>query len=125
MTKNSPTLESVHDAPRTGAAIESVRVKRVRTIPVVQAKYDAAQTTTDNYKHWQHADGLSAPATMTPAVRRVLRNRSRYETANNSYAAGIVDTLAEYLIGTGPRLQLLLDNAKQNNTVEGWFDATT
>ena len=66
------------------------RVRRVRSVPVVQARYDAAQTTPDNQRHWQHADGLSATAAMTPAVRRTLRNRSRYEVANNSYAAACV-----------------------------------
>lgn len=120
MTKKSS--KSDNSKSRTKATSSAVRVKRIRTVPVVQARYDAAQTTPDSYKHWQHADGLSASAAMTPAVRRTLRNRSRYEVANNSYAAGIVDTLAEYLVGTGPRLQLLLANAKQNNTVEAWFD---
>ncbi|GIW55548.1 MAG: hypothetical protein KatS3mg082_1952 [Nitrospiraceae bacterium] len=37
----------------------------------------------------------------------MLRNRARYEVANNSYARGIVLTLANDVIGTGPRLQLL------------------
>jgi lambda family phage portal protein len=36
-----------------------------------------------------------------------LRNRARYEVANNSYARGIVLTLANDCVGTGPRLQLL------------------
>lgn len=106
----------------SGKATHTVRVRKVRSVPVIEAKYDAAQTTPDNYKHWGNADFLSATASMTPAVRRVLRSRSRYEAANNSYAAGIVNTLAEYLIGTGPRLQLLTDNAPQTNQVEGWFD---
>ena len=36
------------------------------------------------------ADGLSPDAAMTPYVRRTLRNRARYEVANNSYAKGMV-----------------------------------
>ena len=39
-------------------------------------------------------------------VRRILRNRCRHEVANNSYARGIVLTLANDSVGTGPRLQL-------------------
>ncbi len=74
---------------------------------VVRARYDAAQTTTDNHRHWLLADGLSADAAASPAVRRTLRNRARYEIANNSYARGIVLTLANDCVGTGPRLQLL------------------
>ena len=49
-------------------------------------------------------------AAASPAVRRTLRNRARYEVANNSYARGIVLTLANDSIGTGPRLQLLTGN---------------
>ena len=50
---------------------------------------------------------LSAAAANSPDVRRVLRNRSRYEIANNSYARGITLTLANDVVGTGPRLQML------------------
>jgi len=52
-------------------------------------------------------------------VRRVLRNRARppnYEVANNSYAKGMggVLTLANDTIGTGPRLQMLTEDADAN-----------
>jgi lambda family phage portal protein len=73
----------------------------------VRGKYDAAQTNHDNRRHWALADGLSADAAASPAVRRTLRNRARYEVANNSYARGIVLTLANDCVGTGPRLQLM------------------
>lgn len=73
----------------------------------LRARYDAAVTTHENRRHWASADGLSADAANSPEVRRTLRNRARYEVANNSYARGIVLTLANDLIGTGPRLQML------------------
>ena len=88
---------------------------------LVRAKFDAAQTTPDNRKHWANADHLSADAAATPDVRRTLRNRARYEVANNSYARGIVLTLANDVIGTGPRLQMLADSAKANRTIEAEF----
>jgi capsid protein len=69
---------------------------------LVRAKFDAAQTTPDNRKHWSNADALAADAAANPEVRRTLRNRARYEVANNSYARGIVLTLANDVIGTGP-----------------------
>ena len=75
---------------------------------VVRAKFDSAQTTPDNRRHWANADGLSADAAANPEIRRTLRNRARYEVANNSYARGIVLTLANDVIGTGPRLQTCL-----------------
>ena len=73
----------------------------------VRGRYDAAATNDDNRRHWANADLLSANAAANPEVRRILRNRARYEVANNSYARGIVLTLANDAIGTGPRLQML------------------
>ena len=52
----------------------------------LRGKYDAAQTSDDNRRHWAMADNLSADSAASPDVRRTLRNRSRYELANNSYA---------------------------------------
>lgn len=93
----------------------------------VNAQYDAAQTTPDNSKHWAAADGLSAVAANSPEVRRKLRNRSRYEVANNSYALGVALTLANDCIGTGPRLQVLSPAVEHNRQVEeafaDWADA--
>ena len=90
-------------------------------------RYDAATTTIDNVRHWAAADGLSANAANSPEVRRTLRNRSRYEIANNSYARGISLTLANDCVGTGPRLQMLTADAFANRFVEqeffAWADA--
>jgi capsid protein len=72
----------------------------------VRAKYDAAQTDANNRKHWAAADALSPRAAITSQVRLTLRNRSRYEIANNCYAKGIVSTLVGYTIGTGPEFGL-------------------
>ncbi|MEX2386545.1 MAG: hypothetical protein WD534_01605 [Phycisphaeraceae bacterium] len=63
------------------------------------ARYDAAQTTAENARHWAMADSLSADSAASADVRRKLRERSRYEVANNSYAKGIVLTLANDCIG--------------------------
>lgn len=89
----------------------------------VSAKYDSAQTTTDNMRHWVMADGLSPDASNSPAVRRVLRNRARYEVANNCYAKGIVQTVANDLVGTGPRLQMQTGNPDVDRTIEKLFSA--
>lgn len=88
---------------------------------MVQARYDAAQTTIENRKHWAAADSLAADGSSNPQVRSVLRARSRYEIANNSYAKGIVLTLANYVVGTGPRLQVQTDNSDLNRDIESKF----
>ena len=88
---------------------------------LLRARFDSAQTTSDNRRHWAAADGLSADAAASPDVRRVLRNRARYEVANNSYARGIVLTLANDVVGTGPRLQMLTGDADANRRIEAAF----
>jgi capsid protein len=72
----------------------------------VRARYDSAQTTDDNKRHWAAADSLSAVSANSAYVRKRLRERSRYEVANNSYARGILNTISAYTVGAGPTLQL-------------------
>jgi capsid protein len=105
---------------QTGA---TARTLAVRAKPACQlsGRFDSAQTTPDNRRHWANADGLSADAAASPEVRRTLRNRARYEVANNSYARGIVLTLANDVIGTGPRLQMLTDGDETNQSIEREF----
>lgn len=94
---------------------------RPHVVRVVRGRYDAAQTNDDNRRHWANADALSANAANSPEVRTKLRNRSRYEVANNSYARGIVSTLANDLIGTGPRLQVSTGNVESDRVIERQF----
>ncbi|MCC6319890.1 MAG: phage portal protein, partial [Phycisphaerales bacterium] len=111
LNRNGRTAERSTDALRGG------RGRRF-----VVAKFDSAQTTADNRKHWANADGLSPNAAVNPEVRRILRNRARYEVANNSYAKGIALTLANDTIGTGPRLQMLTADADANARIEDAFE---
>jgi len=92
-----------------------------RAVRLVRARYDAAATNADNRRHWANADSLSVDAANSPNVRRVLRDRARYEVANNSYARGIVVTLANDVVGTGPRLQLLSPDHDANKRIEQEF----
>ena len=101
---------------------------RSRTPPAenpvrVIGRFDAAQTTRDNIRHWAMADYLSADQEANPEIRKTLRMRSRYEVANNSYAKGLVQMLANDTIGTGPRIQLLTENEHYNDEIEREFMA--
>lgn len=87
----------------------------------LRARFDAAQTNKDNVRHWSAADYFSADQEARPEVRRILRMRSRYEVANNSYAKGLVQMLANDTIGTGPRLQLLTEDEAFNDEAESQF----
>lgn len=93
---------------------------RQSVAPVVRARFDAAASS-DDHRHWANADAFAADAALSPSVRRTLRNRARYERANNSYLAGISATLANDLIGTGPRLQLDTGDPEADRMVERLF----
>jgi len=95
----------------------------VRSVPItIKARYDAAQTTDANAGHWSNTDALSADEAASVDVRKRIRERARYEAANNCYARGIVNTLANDCVGTGPRLQMLTDDAGANSAVESAFN---
>lgn len=89
--------------------LDAIKADKVRAWSrTMRARYDSAQTTSDNRRHWANSDNLSAVAANSPEIRRVLRQRARYEVANNSYAKGMESTLSNHTIGTGPRLQILV-----------------
>jgi len=67
--------------------------------------YDAAKTHRHNQNHWTNATNDDANSIIGPSLG-TLRNRARYEIRNNCYARGIVDTLADDVVGTGPRPQI-------------------
>ena len=87
----------------------------------IDASYDAARDTDDFKNYWANADALDADSANSPAVRRKLVNRSRYEVANNGYVDGMVQTLATDLVGVGPKLQMQTGNAAFNQVVERVF----
>ncbi len=79
---------------------------RTQIIRQLRNRYDAAQTTSQNELHWRHADALSPHSANNPAVRLKLRNRSRYEVSNNGYLKGILLTLANDFVASGPKVQI-------------------
>jgi hypothetical protein len=102
-------------------AARPARSAAPRALRMVRARYDATVTNEDNRRHWANADRLLANSANSAEVRRILRNRSRYEVANNSYARGIVLTLAHDVVGTGTRLQMLKADAEANRRIEQEF----
>ena len=87
----------------------------------IVAAYDAARTTTENESLWKYVDSMSAAAANSPGVRQTIRDRARYEASNNSYARGIVDTLANDVVG--PVVQLQLGDSEFAQSVERHFEA--
>ena len=88
---------------------------------VLRAAYDIARSTDENANLWKYVDSLSAAEANNPSVRQTIRNRARYEVANNSYADGIVDTLAADTVG--PEVQLQLGDTDAAQRAEREFEA--
>jgi capsid protein len=84
----------------------------------VEARYDAAQDTPEFTNYWAAADGLDSDSANSKAVREKLVKRSRYEVGNNGFMDGMVQTHANYLVGTGPKLRMLTGSPGFNQTVE-------
>lgn len=89
--------------------------------PRYRGRFDAASDSDQTRKHWEAADGLSPNAAANEFTRTVIRNRGRYETQNNPYMVGGLLTLANDVVGTCPRIQLLTDNESVNRAVEERF----
>jgi lambda family phage portal protein len=99
------------------------RASQARSVPRnrIRAKYDAAQTTNNNYRHWAQADSLAADAAASPSIRAILRSRGRYEAANNPYTDGQLQTLAADMIGRGPVLRMKTGDNRVDSHVESEF----
>ena len=114
-------------ANATGPAGPTVSEEKFNTLNdryrELRARYDAAQTNDDNRRHWALADGMSSAHANSAHVRRILRNRSRYEYDNGAYANGIIRTRADDLVGVGPTLQILSDDSALKELVEDFFSS--
>jgi len=87
------------------ADLFELRAQPARRRREVQATYDAARDSDEFRNYWANADGLDADSANSRVVRSKLVQRSRYEVANNGYVDGLVQTHANYLVGTGPALR--------------------
>lgn len=101
------------------ARLEPITLRNRSNTSRARAAFDSARTTDANRKHWANADALSPDAATTPHVRRTVARRARYEVGNNSYARGIVSTIANDTVGTGPTLQMLTaDDFEDDGSVD-------
>lgn len=92
--------------------------KEKKEPPIIAASFDAASRSREAAKHWAGADSLAADAALSPDVRRTIIARARYEAANNGYLCGILNTFADDVVGTGPRLQLSIANTNSKWSTE-------
>ncbi len=91
-----------------------------RGLPDIKARFDLQFTTDENKSLWSLGDFMSVDAMANFGVRRILRMRCRYAYHNNPYAMGAANRLANFVIGSGPKLHLSGDKAI-NAPVEAAF----
>ncbi len=109
-------------AKSNGQGSRTLRLQKNARTGEIRASYDAAQSTDANQHYWANADLLSADSANSTEVRKTLRSRARYECLEaNSFAKGIVNTLANDTIGRGPQLQMLTGDEKINTQIEKDF----
>jgi capsid protein len=111
-------LRGKSSAPKqmSAAAIRTEAFRMAKQM--VSARFDAAQHGEEDRRYWSLVDSLSADAAMSPEVRRLVRNRARYEAGNGGYCNGMVKQKGNDLIGTGPRLQMLTQDETVNSMLE-------
>lgn len=108
-------------ASRRNQQISNLPRHRIMTTETKRS-YDAAAVNRHTTKHFLDADGRDADSLIREALP-TLRNRARYEVRNNSYAKGIVETKANDMIGTGPRLQVQTGGPDMDRRIEDEFAA--
>lgn len=69
-------------------------------------RFDGARFNPSDAGTWAHVDNLSYDAANDYATRARIRSRARYVVANNAYASGAAQAIANACVGTRPRLQL-------------------
>lgn len=112
--------------PRAKQAPAQAVEPQIETIQF-RGGYDAAGSGTWNANHWAAADSYDADSANSRAVRSTLVIRSRQECKNNGYLDGAATTHADYLVRTGPTLQVLTAQTGFNTAVETiwnqWIEA--
>lgn len=84
--------------------------------------YDATKASRHLDNHFLDATGSDADTLISDSLE-TARNRCRYEVRNNTYAEGIVETLANDIVGSGPQLQLKTSSNEFNRAVESrWLE---
>lgn len=69
--------------------------------------------------HFAFANSLSARAAASTPIRKKIRERFRFERTQNSFLAGMVQSAANYVVGTGPNLRMNTTNKASNREIEG------
>lgn len=85
-----------------------------------RAYYESASSTGYMAKHWTKSDSRDVNGPILESLGTV-RNRCRYEIANNGLAIAAATALADAVVGEGPRLQFNNENTIASESIEKRF----
>jgi lambda family phage portal protein len=100
--------------------VARVKTTFKRTWQIMAGGYDAAGSTRFIKNAFKNAADVSADEVIITDLP-TLRERANHEIRNNSYAEGIVETMSNDIIGTGPRLQMTTASEGLNGLAEREF----
>ena len=92
--------------------------KRTNGRDVIKASYDAARDGNQLVNYWANADNYDSDSANSFSVRKKLVARSRYETSNNGYTDGIIQSYTAFVCGLGPQLRMRSTRPGFNQLVE-------
>ena len=95
--------------------------KKKRKIENAQFGYDAIETNRTYGEHWRGADMLSPDKLNNALTRSILRAQARYEYNNNPWLFGLVNQVADDIVGTGARLQIEKESTVNTAEIERAF----
>ncbi len=113
-------------------AVSDAGGTRYESMPVWMARHwEASETTRLNQAHWQMADNRDRPINEWLAEQlAIIRGRAVFEPRQNGTIAGMVNTLADDVVGPdGPTLEVQSESEAYNEAAEAvwreWFRAPT
>src|SRR5436190_3435515 len=120
--KRKPALRGKSSTKKQQTPLEKLQAARLGK--KLEARYDSAQITTENRKHWSNADDRNPTQSNTPAIRQRIRIRARYEWENNCICSGMISTRSTDIIGyTAPTPQVLTEDTKLNKLIQDEWEA--
>jgi len=97
--------------------------RRARAYAKRASAYDGALTNNHNQNHWSNVSFTDGNNTLLgDDSLTIVRARVRHEMRNNTYALGAARKYANYIVGTGPKLQMLGSTTTTNERVEALFE---
>ena len=97
--------------------------KKKKAVVNAGFNYDAVNADRTYWPHWRNADTLTPDQLNNPLNRSILRSMARYEYSNNPWLFGLVNQVADDVIGTGARLQIEKESVKNTAIIESAFEA--